>query len=259
MIDLHSHVLPGIDDGPEDLEESLAFVRMAGQQGTTLLAATPHVRSDHPRVHVDELAERCTELNELVPPEPDVLVIPGAEVDVFWAQGATDDELRLASLGQHGSDLLVETPYGLLPDSFEDMLFRLSVRGFRVLLAHPERNPTFQRDPERLRELAGRGVLIQITLPSVVSRERGSRSRKLAFALVREGLAHNLASDSHSAGDFRPPALRAGVQAFDELAPAYAEWMVTDAAAAILEGEPLPNPPRTGGGRRGIRLPGRRR
>ena len=259
MIDLHSHVLPGIDDGPAELAESLSFMRAAGEQGTTILAATPHVRSDHPRVHVDELAERCAELNELKSGTSDIRIIPGAEVDIFWAQGATDEDLRLASLGQRGSDLLVETPYGLLPDSFEDMLFRLRVRGFRVLLAHPERNPTFQRDPERLRELAGRGVLLQITLPSVVSRERGSRSRKLAFALVREGLAHNLATDSHSPGEFRPPALREGVRAFEDIAPAYAEWMVTDAAAAILEGEPLPDPPRAGSGRRGIRLPGRRR
>jgi protein-tyrosine phosphatase len=259
MIDLHSHVLPGIDDGPEDIDESLSFVRVAGLQGTTLLAATPHVRSDHPGVRVEELADRCAELNERVPAQPDILVVPGAEVDIFWAQNATSEELRLASFGQHGSDLLIETPYGLLPDSFEDMLFRITVRGYRVLLAHPERNPTFQRDPERLRELVGRGVLIQITLPSVVSRERGSRSRKLAFALVREGLAHNMASDSHSPGEWRPPALRTGVRAFDEFAPAYAEWMVTDAAAAILEGEPLPDPPRTAAARRGIRLPGRRK
>ncbi|HEX6458490.1 MAG TPA: CpsB/CapC family capsule biosynthesis tyrosine phosphatase [Thermoleophilaceae bacterium] len=259
MIDLHSHVLPGIDDGPDDLAESLAFAEAAAVQGTTLLVATPHLRSDFPLVRVEEVADRCAELNERLPPAPDILVLPGAEVDIFWAQSASEDQLRLASLGQHGSDLLIETPYGLLPDHFEDMLFKINVRGYRILLAHPERNPTFQRDPGRLKELAGRGVLIQITLPSVVTRERGSRSRKLAFALVRDGLAHNMASDSHSSGNFRPPALRTGVRAFSDFAPAYAEWMVTDAAAAILEGEPLPRPPRTESVRRGIRLPGWRR
>lgn len=259
MIDLHSHVLAGIDDGPSDLAESLAFARAAGAQGTTLLAATPHVRSDFPLVRVEEVAERCEELNQRLPQERDMVVVPGAEVDIFWAQSASDEELRLASFGQHGTDLLIETPYGLLPDSFEDLLFRITVRGYRILLAHPERNPTFQRDPERLRELVTRGVLIQITLPSVVSRERGSRPRKLAFALVREGLAHNLASDSHSSGSWRPPALRAGVRALGEFAPAYAEWMVTDAAAAILEGDGLPQPPRSEAPRRGIRLPGWRR
>jgi protein-tyrosine phosphatase len=260
MIDLHSHVLPGIDDGPTDIAESVAFAEAAAAQGTTVLAATPHVRHDFPLVDVGQLAASCAELNERLPAGLGLVVSPGAEVDLLWAQDANDDELRLASLGQHGKDLLVETPYGLIPDNFEDLLFRVSVRGYRILLAHPERNPTFQRDPARLKQIAGRGVLIQITLPSVLARDRGSRSRKLAFSLVGEGLAHNLASDSHSSGSWRPPALRAGVQELAEQAPAYAEWMVTDAAAAILEGEPLPHPPRDDAPRRrGLRLPGRRR
>ena len=259
MIDLHSHVLPGIDDGPSDIADSVEFAEVAAAQGTTVLAATPHLRSDFPLVEIERVADACAELNERLRPDADVVVTPGAEVDVMWAQSASDEQLGLASLGQHGTDLLVETPYGLLPDTFEDLLFRITVRGYRILLAHPERNPTFQRDPVRLKEIAARGVLIQITLPSVVARDRGSRSRKLAFALVREGLAHNLASDSHSPGRWRPPALRTAVEAFAEAAPAYAEWMVTDAAAAILAGEPLPKPPHGQAPRRGIRLPGWRR
>lgn len=259
MIDLHSHVLPGIDDGPSDIADSVEFAEAAAAQGTTVLAATPHLRSDFPLVEIERVADACAELNERLPADADVVVTPGAEVDVMWAQSASDEQLGLASLGQHGTDLLVETPYGLLSDTFEDLLFRITVRGYRILLAHPERNPTFQRDPVRLKEIAARGVLIQITLPSVVARDRGSRSRKLAFALVREGLAHNLASDSHSSGRWRPPALRSAVEALADAAPAYAEWMVTDAAAAILEGEPLPKPPHGQAPRRGIRLPGWRR
>jgi len=259
VIDLHSHVLPGIDDGPSDIADSVEFAEAAAAQGTTVLAATPHLRSDFPLVEIERVADACAELNERLPADADVAVTPGAEVDVNWAQSASDEQLGLASLGQHGTDLLVETPYGLLSDTFEDLLFRITVRGYRILLAHPERNPTFQRDPVRLKEIAARGVLIQITLPSVVARDRGSRSRKLAFALVREGLAHNLASDSHSSGRWRPPALRSAVEALADAAPAYAEWMVTDAAAAILEGEPLPKPPHGQAPRRGIRLPGWRR
>jgi len=259
VIDLHSHVLPGIDDGPSDIADSVEFAEAAAAQGTTVLAATPHLRSDFPLVEIERVADACAELNERLPADADVVVTPGAEVDVMWAQSASDEQLGLASLGQHGTDLLVETPYGLLSDTFEDLLFRITVRGYRILLAHPERNPTFQRDPVRLKEIAARGVLIQITLPSVVARDRGSRSRKLAFALVREGLAHNLASDSHSSGRWRPPALRSAVEALADAAPAYAEWMVTDAAAAILEGEPLPKPPHGQAPRRGIRLPGWRR
>jgi protein-tyrosine phosphatase len=260
MIDLHSHVLPGLDDGPDTMDESLDFVRAAAAQGTTVLAATPHLREDYPDIEVETLPEACEELNERIPAELDFEVISGGEVDLIWAQHATSDELRYASFGQLGKDLLVETPYGLLHDNFEDLLFQVAVRGYRILLAHPERNPSFQRNPNRLRAIAQRGVLLQITLPSVL-RDKSSNSRKLAFNLVREGLAHNLASDSHSSsGHFRPPDLRSGVQVVAEFAPAYAEWMVTDAPAAVLEGVPLPPPPSVGSKpRRGLRLPGRRK
>ncbi|HEY2601458.1 MAG TPA: CpsB/CapC family capsule biosynthesis tyrosine phosphatase [Thermoleophilaceae bacterium] len=255
MIDLHSHVLPGIDDGPSTIEESLEFMRVAAGQGTTVLAATPHLRSDFPDVQVEHVAESCAELNRLADGGAVPTVTPGGEVDLVWAQKASDEQLRLASFGQRGSDLLVETPYGILPENFEELIYHLSLRGYRILLAHPERNPTFHSDPKRLKDLARRGVLLQITLPSVASRKRGSHSRALALELVREGLAHNLASDSHSPGSFRPPSLRLGVQAVSEVSPAYAEWMVTDAAAAILEGEPLPAAPQVNGSRRGLRLP----
>jgi protein-tyrosine phosphatase len=256
MIDLHSHVLSGLDDGPAEIEESVEFARAAAAQGTTVLAATPHLRADYPDVAIEEVAARCDELNDRVPADLDLRVTPAAEVDVFWAQQASDEQLRLASFGQSGTDLLVETPYGIVSDAFEDMLFRIALRGYRILLAHPERNPSFQREPDRLRNMVARGVLMQITLPSVVTRDKGSRSRKLAFQLVREGLAHNLASDSHSSARFRPPDLRRGVQEFAELAPAYAEWMVTDAPAAILAGQRLPPAPSISEPRRGLRLPG---
>ena len=243
VIDLHSHVLPGIDDGAHDIEESVAIVRAAAYEGTTALAATPHLRQDYPGVHVGDLADACARVNERVPAELGVRVIPAAEVDLLWAQTATEEDLRLASFDQRGSDLLVETPYGSLPDHFEDLLFGLAERGFRILLAHPERSVAFQRDPARLGRLVERGILIQITLPSLVSANGKSRARGLAFDLIRDGLAHNIASDAHSPGPVRPPRLSAGVEAAARVAPARAEWMVTDAPAAILAGEPLPPPP----------------
>jgi protein-tyrosine phosphatase len=243
VIDLHSHVLPGIDDGAADIEESLALLRVAAYDGTTELAATPHLRPDYPSVHVDDLADAVASVNERVPADLDVRVIPAAEVDLLWSLSATDDELRLASFAQHGTDLLVETPYGSLPENFEELLFRLVERGYRILLAHPERSVAFQRDPARLARLVERGVLIQVTLPSLLSANGRSRSRALAFDLIREGLAHNIASDAHTPGPVRPPRLGAGVAAAARVAPARAEWMVTDAPAAILAGEPLPAPP----------------
>ena len=80
--------------------------------------------------------------------------------------------------GGRGNDLLVETPYGELPGIFEDLLFRIRVRGFRILLAHPERNPSFHADPERLERLVDGGTLVQLTASSIVSRGRAQRSSR---------------------------------------------------------------------------------
>jgi protein-tyrosine phosphatase len=244
VIDLHCHLIPGIDDGPADDAAALELARAAADNGIRTIAATPHLRDDYPRVRPRELQTGVRRLNEqLRDAEIEVTVVVGGELDLAWALNASADDLRLASYGQRGSDLLLETPYGALPPKFEELVFDLTVRGYRVLLAHPERNPTFQRDPSRLAALARRGVLIQVTAPALFSDRRRSRSRRLALELIRHGVAHVLATDAHGTGRFRRPELAEGVAALANLAPARARWMVTGAPAAVLAGEPLPSPP----------------
>jgi protein-tyrosine phosphatase len=243
VLDLHAHVLPALDDGPADMAGSISLAAAAENDGVELIAATPHLRHDFPGVRPAELADRVSELSDaLGAAGVGVQVVPAGEVDVFWARDADDDTLRLVSYAQRGSDLLVETPYGSLPPVFEDALFDLVVRGYRVLLAHPERCPDFQRDPASLNALVRRGTLLQVTA-SALAAGRGSRSGRLARALVREGLAHVIASDAH--GDAAPgrPGLRVGVEAASRLAPRRARWMATEAPAAVLAGEPLPPAP----------------
>jgi protein-tyrosine phosphatase len=244
MIDLHCHLLPGIDDGPGTAEESVELGDAAFADGIRVAAATPHLRGDYPMVRAEELAARCEQLRTTfdaycVPLE----VVPAAEVSLSWAEEATEEELRLASYGQQGTDLLLETPYPPLPPDFERRIFELfTTRGIRVLLAHPERNPTFQHDPERLMELVRRDVLVQVTAHSLAGAARRSRSRRLAEALVQEGLAHVIASDSH--GPRRSlPMLSDAVAVAESIAPERARWMVSDAPAAIIAGAPLVPPP----------------
>lgn len=240
MIDLHCHVLPGIDDGPEHERDSIMLARAAASGGCQIIAATPHLREDHPAVRPQELAERCRALNEaLAAASVAVEVVPGGEVDVLWARSASEEDLRLASFGQRGTDLLLETPYGPLPFGFEQAVAGLRERGYRILLAHPERNPTFQREPARLRRLVHDGVLVQVTAQSLVDTGRRSASHELAIALVEQRLAHVIATDAHRATEFRPPNLAAGVLAASAIAPARATWMVVDAPLAILAGRPL--------------------
>jgi protein-tyrosine phosphatase len=243
VIDLHTHALPGIDDGPPDMVSALALLAAAEAEGTVALAATPHVRADHPEVRPEELAGRVSDLAAAAAEAGLAIgLIAGGEVDLQWAQRADEEALRAVSFGQRGRDLLVETPYGALPERFEDMLFTLSAGGYRVLLAHPERSPTFQRDPSRLAALVERGTLLQVTASALASTRRRSRSRRLASELVRDGLAHVIASDAHGAHVPRTGML-AGLEAAERIAPLRARWMVTDAPAAIAAGEPLPPPP----------------
>ena len=245
MIDLHSHLLPGIDDGAPDLERALDQARAAAGQGTRVLAATPHLRADFPDVRPDELAERCDEVRAAIDDAGiELEVVQGGEAGVMWAVNASDEELRAGSYGARGTDLLVETPYGQLNDTFEQLLFTLPERGYRLLLAHPENNPTFHRTPERLHELVERGVMLQVTARSLIRSDRKRGPRPLAEALVRDGHAHVLASDAHSGLQLRPPALGAGAAAAAELVgEERAKWMVEDAPAAILAGKPLPPAP----------------
>ena len=252
MIDLHSHLLPGIDDGVPDLERAVELARAAADQGTRVLAATPHLRADFPDVRPDELAERCDEVRSAIADAGvELEVVQGGEAGVMWAVNADDDDLRAGSYGGRGKDLLVETPYGPLNDTFEQLLFTLPDRGYRLLLAHPENNPTFQRSPERLHELVERGVLLQVTARSLIRSDRRRGPRPVAEALVRDGHAHVLASDAHSGRQLRPPALDAGRAAAAELVgEERARWLVEDAPAAIIAGKPLPEPPPATGSER---------
>jgi protein-tyrosine phosphatase len=241
MIDLHSHVLPGIDDGAGDLGEALELAGVAAARGTGVLAATPHVRADHPRVVPEELSNRCTALNARLEEAGVALeVVQGGEVDLDWAGGASDEELSLVSYGGRGTDLLVETPYGSLPAEFEERLVALAARGFRILLAHPERSPALQEDPGRVAGLIAQRVLVQLTARSLVESAAPSAVHELAVVLVGEGLAHVLASDAHGAGGPAPHDLARGVDAAAAIAGKRAQWMVSDAPAAILAGQPLP-------------------
>ncbi len=244
MIDLHSHILPGIDDGPADIDASVGLAEAAVETGTTVMAATPHLRADHPRVRPEELPDRCRELAGRIAAQGVALeIVSGGELDLLWAHGATDEELRRVSYRQAGRDLLIETPYGRLPPRFEDLLLAVADRGFRLMLAHPERSPTFQHKPNRVAAIVASGVLMQITASTLTGGWRRSPARDLALAMTRDGLAHVIASDAHTTASWRSPDLASGVAAAAELAPARAQWMVTEAPAAVLAGERLPAPP----------------
>ena len=251
VIDLHAHILCGIDDGPELIDGSIALARAAREAGTHLMAATPHLRSDHPAVRVEQLRDRCDALEQaLADAAIDIRILPGAEVDLLWAHAASPEQLRLATYGQRGTDMLLETPYGPVPHNFGGLVEWISDHGIRVLLAHPERNPTFQRDPGLVLDLVARGILVQVTAMSLVPNGRSSRALRLAHWLVEREAVHVIASDAHTQGPWRPPDLQSAHDVVRAITPARLEWMVHEVPAAIVAGEPLPTAPNGGAPRR---------
>lgn len=260
MIDLHSHVLPGVDDGVRDADEALALLASMARDGVRMVAATPHLRADHPRVDPDELAGQVAALQASADAAGiDIELFVGGEVDMAWAYRAGIDELRRVSFRQRGTDLLLEAPYGPLAPAFEGVVALLHQRGYRVLLAHPERNPTFKVEPRRLSALVADGVLLQVGADSLTELPRRSRTRRLASALVAEGLAHVLASDSHGTGSGRHPSLSAAGAVAERLAPGSARRLLVDAPAAVLAGEALPRQRLAGGRAARARARGRSR
>ena len=238
LVDIHCHILPGIDDGVGDVDGALELARTAAAGGVSVIAATPHVRPDHPQVRPSVLRDRCAALAEsLAGAGIAVEIVAGGEVDLAWSRAASEEELALVSYGQRGEDVLAETPYGPLDRSFERDLLALRERGYRVLLAHPERSADLRADRERLERLVHEGVLVQLTARALVG---GGEAHDFARELLAEGLAHVLASDAHGAAGPAPADLAAGVAAAREIAGARARWMAADAPAAILAGRPLP-------------------
>jgi protein-tyrosine phosphatase len=254
MLDLHAHLLPGIDDGPADLDGSVRLAREMASGGVRTVAATPHCRHDHPGVVPGELAGRCIQLERRLMEEGiPIEVVPAGEADLVWALDSTADDLRLVSYGQRGHDLLVETPYMPLTTNFEALLFELTIMGYRLLLAHPERNSTLREGPGRLAELVRRGVLVQVTASSLVGSGRKSRTVTAARDFVKEGLCHVIASDGHGPAAPGRATLVQGVEAATELVgDARARWMVEDVPRAILAGEPLPPAPEPVAPKRGL-------
>jgi len=235
VIDLHSHILPALDDGALDLADSLAMARVAELDGIAVVCATPHIRSDHD-VRIEQLPERVAELQrELDRHGVNVRIAQGGEVSALMAGDLSDEHLRAVSLDGGGWILLEPAP-GPLDDELPVLVRRLSERGARTIVAHPERHAGADFE-QRLIALASGGCLIQWTADFIAQRDAGDPDDPV-LRLAREGLVHLLASDAHSSHGGRPLRLSAG---FERLAavcpPEHVRWIAQDAPAAIMRGE----------------------
>ena len=236
MIDLHSHVLPGLDDGAADLDEALAICRAAAEDGIEVLAATPHVRAHDYPTTAEQMEAAFASLAAAA--EGIVRLVPGGELDLEELRRPVD-ELRRFALAGNPRYLLVETPYLGWPLDLGERFFELRASGITPVLAHPERNSDVQQRPELLEPLVATGTLVQVTAGSVDGR-LGRRAQSACAALLDRGLVHLIASDGH-APDVRAIGMRAAADSVGDAE--LAQWLTIDVPRAIVEDTRLPERP----------------
>jgi len=238
MIDLHCHILPGVDDGSLDLADSLGLARQAVNDGIEQVCATPHIRHDHD-VRIEQIAGRVEELNRALRDEGlPVEVLQGGEVAETAVEALSEEELGHVALGG-GRWILLEPAPGPLSDTLIARVGHLAERGHRTLIAHPERHLSADMY-KRIAALIVEGALVQATADFFL-RERFADGMRM---LAEQGLVHVLSSDAHSSHGGRPLHMGEAFERLAEIEPvaSHLEWIRDVAPRAIVDGEELTVP-----------------
>ena len=239
MIDLHHHLLPGLDDGSKTMENSVAMAKLAVADGITHVVCTPHASGKYiydPALNTEKLEE----LRSLLAAESVPLTLGlGCDFHLSYdnIQDAQEHPTRYTI--NNLSYLLVEIPDYGLPRGLTEIFYELQLAGMTPILTHPERNPTLQSDMSRLEEWLRGGVLVQVTGDSVRG-SMGKSAEKMAHHLLANRWVHFLASDAHNVTS-RPPRLSEAHKIVSKKYGAeYADRLCTTNPRAVFEGEPMP-------------------
>jgi len=221
LVDLHAHLLPGLDDGPQTMDESLEMARLAAEDGTEIIVATPHRRDVVAASSIQNVQNLVARLNEALEEEAGpggrpLRVLPGMENHI---------EADLPDRVEDGTALtinstrfiLCEPPYTAYPPYADEVLFRLQLMRLVPVIAHPERNSVLGGNPKRLGAMVERGMFLQISAGSFTG-EYGPQAQRAAESLLRRGLAHAVASDMHGPAAPRSPVLSEAYRRVADLA-----------------------------------------
>ncbi len=241
FVDIHCHLLPGVDDGASDFNESLAMAQLAVDDGISTIIATPHQLGNHSGNHGPAICEQTAQLQQLLAKQGIPLrVLPGGDVRI---EPDLVDKLRageVLTLADRRRHVLLELPHELYPP-LERLLDSLHGAGITGILSHPERNLGILTGRDVLWPLAQAGCLFQVTAGSLVG-TFGPDVQQMAQWLVRQGLAHFVATDAHGI-KVRRPLLR---RAFDCVAKLAGYEVAVDLCcrnpAAVLAGKPVSSP-----------------
>lgn len=236
MIDLHCHILPGVDDGPRTFEESLQMLRIAKSEGIRVMVATPHwMEGSRFTPKVDNLERVLAELRRrLLEENIDMEVLLGMEIALSPSiPSKLEAGLVLPLAGS--KYVLLEAPQSYIPDFFEYTLFEVMTMGYIPLLAHPERCLTFQEEPSKLSLLWKRGVLLQIDADSLKGRF-GLGAYELGMEIIKKGMAFAISTDAHSPERRRPTVSRLAELLKKEFGHALVEELLYLNPSRVLQG-----------------------
>jgi protein-tyrosine phosphatase len=239
MVDLHHHLLPGLDDGPPDLETSLAMARMAAADGITHVICTPHASTRYafsPTLIEEKLSTlRAALTREAVP----LTLASGCDFHLSY-DNIKDAIAQPRKYSLNATQyLLIELPDHGLSTSLEEIFYKLRLAGLTLILTHPERNPTLQRDHARLAAWLREGMLIQITTSSILGK-MGETARKMSHTLLTNRWVHFLATDAHNLTTRPPRMAEARDLVAKQYGASYADRLCTENPTAVFNGLPLP-------------------
>lgn len=238
-VDIHSHILPGLDDGANCESQSIRMARMAAQDGTRLVVCTPHWVPGLYPTDRDRILQEVIYLNERLRREGILLKLcPGQEIRLDVSIPARLSEGSLLTINDTGRYALIELPLQGLPPKVEGFLCQLQTEGITPILAHAERVSPLRQEPERLYRWVRAGLLAQVTAGSLLG-HYGQELKEYSIWLLKQRMAHMVGSDAHDL-EGRPPGLsQAKALVEDLLGEEVARDLFRNVPEAVVRGDPV--------------------
>ncbi|WP_312098335.1 CpsB/CapC family capsule biosynthesis tyrosine phosphatase [Niallia sp.] len=197
MIDIHCHILPGVDDGAATIEDSVAMANAAVKEGITTIIATPHHKNNQFSNSKSSILTKVNDLNTvLIQENIPLTILPGQEVRIYGEVLEDYYKEEILTLN-HTKYLFIEFPSSSVPRYAERLLYELQTEGIIPIIVHPERNKELQEKPDLLYQFVKNGALTQVTASSIVG-QFGKNVKKFSERLIEHNLTHFVASDAHN-------------------------------------------------------------